>query len=144
MTQVPVVLLGHGDYASGVRSAVELILGPQRELADVSLAPEGSTEQVTADVKAELERLGYLDSGAAGALVLVDLFGGSPANAVSAMALADPRLQVVAGLNLPMALEVLTSSEGSAERLATLALGAGTDGVIDVGAKVRALQAAPG
>lgn len=132
---VPVIFVGHGGYAGGVRDAVEMILGEQSRLGTVELPPNGSTEQVTADVSAELDRL-----GAAGgeALVLADLMGGSPANAVGALAMANPGLQVVSGLNLPMALEVLTSVADGAAELASVAASAGRDGVIDVAARLRA------
>ncbi len=132
---VPVLLVSHGGYAEGVRDAVRLILGEQEQVGTVSLAPEGSTEQVTADVEAELERLGAVDHAA---LVLVDLLGGSPANAVGALAMAHPELQLVSGLNLSMALEVLTSTEDTPARLAEVAVSAGQQGVADVAARLRA------
>ena len=132
---VPVVLVGHGGFAAGVRDAVEMILGEQERLGVVSLPPNGSTEQVSAEVSAELDRLGAADGGA---LVLADLMGGSPANAVGALAMRDPSLQLVSGLNLPMVLEVLTSAAETAAELAEVAATAGRDGVLDVAARLRA------
>lgn len=133
MPEVPIVLVGHGGYPAGVRDAVEMILGEQEGVATVSLAPDGSTEQVAGEVKDALGRLG----GTGEALVLADLTGGSPSNAVGALALADPGLQLVAGLNLPMVLEVLTSAETGAAALAAVAADAGARGVSDVGASLR-------
>lgn len=135
---VPVVLAGHGGYPEGVRSAAEMILGRQRDLACVALSPDGSVEQVTEDTRRALKQLG---TGDAGALLLVDLAGGSPANAAGQVALTDPRVQVVAGLNLPMVLEVLTSTEQTAAALAAVASRAGSEGVIDVAARLRAAAA---
>jgi mannose/fructose/sorbose-specific phosphotransferase system IIA component len=134
MAEVPLVLVGHGGYPAGVRDAVEMILGRQDGVATVSLPPDGSTEQVADAVRTALAELG----GSGGALVLADLTGGSPSNAVGALALADPALQLVAGLNLPMALEVLTSPETDAAALAAVAADAGSRGVSDVGASLRA------
>src|SRR5437764_11463937 len=133
MSSIPVIFVGHGGYADGVRDALEMILGEQPRVGTVSLPPNGSTEQVATEVNAELDRLGRSD----GALILADLMGGSPANAVAALALADPGLQLVSGLNLPMALEVLVSTESSAAALATIAANTGRDGVIDVAARLR-------
>lgn len=130
---VPVILVGHGGFPDGVRDAAEMILGGQDRLAAVSLPPDGSAERVAEEVTAELTRLG----GAGGALVLADLMGGSPSNAVGLLALRRPELHVVSGLNLPMVLEVLTSAEDTAAGLAAVAAGAGRDGVIDVGARLR-------
>jgi mannose/fructose/sorbose-specific phosphotransferase system IIA component len=134
MSTVPVILVGHGGYPDGVRDAAEMILGEQSRVAAVSLPPNGSTEQLGDDVRAAVDRLA--DDG--GALVLADLMGGSPANAVGLLALRDPALHVVSGLNLPMVLEVLTSTADTAGELAGVAERAGRDGVIDVAARLRA------
>jgi mannose/fructose/sorbose-specific phosphotransferase system IIA component len=137
MAEVPVVLVGHGGFPAGVLDAVTMILGEQDRVAVVSLPPDGSTEAVAEEVGTALARLG----GEAGALVLADLMGGSPANAVGLLALRDPTLHVVAGLNLAMVLEVLTSVVPTAAELAAVAESAGRDGVIDVGARLRAAAA---
>jgi PTS system mannose-specific IIA component/PTS system mannose-specific IIB component len=129
---VPIVFVGHGGFPAGVRDAVEMILGGQEHVATVSLPPDGSTELVAEQVSAVVDRL-----GGDGALVLADLMGGSPANAVGLLALRDPRLQLVSGLNLPMALEVLTSVAETAAELAAVAVSAGGDGVVDVAARLR-------
>jgi PTS system mannose-specific IIA component len=137
MTTIPVILVGHGGYPAGVRDAVEMILGEQSNVATVALPPDGGTEQVAEQVGAAVGLLRGTDEDR-GALVLADLMGGSPANAVGLLALRDPALHLVAGLNLPMALEVLTSGAGTAAELAAVAEGAGRGGIVDVGARLRA------
>ncbi|HEX3650795.1 MAG TPA: PTS mannose transporter subunit IIAB [Pseudonocardiaceae bacterium] len=131
---VPVVLVGHGGLPDGVRDAVEMILGEQERLATVSLRPDGSPEIVAEQVTEAVAKLG----GDRGALVLADLMGGSPANAVGLLALRDPALCLVAGLNLAMALEVLTSPAETAAELADVAMSAGQEGVVDVATRLRA------
>jgi PTS system mannose-specific IIA component len=143
MTTIPVILVGHGGYPAGVRDAVEMILGEQPNVATVALPPDGGTEQVAEQVSAAVDLLGGTD-GDGGALVLADLMGGSPANAVGLLALRDPGLHLVAGLNLPMALEVLTSGAGSAAELAAVAEDAGKGGIVDVGARLRAAASSTG
>lgn len=134
MSTVPVILVGHGGYPDGVRDATEMILGEQPRVAAVSLPPNGSTEQLAAEVRTAIDGV----DGGNGALVLADLMGGSPANAVGLLALRDPALHVVSGLNLPMVLEVLTNTADTAAELAGVAERAGRDGVIDVAARLRA------
>jgi mannose PTS system EIIAB component len=131
---VPVVLVGHGGFPDGVRDAVEMILGEQEHLATVSLPPDGSPEDVAEQVTAAVAALG----GTGGTLVLADLMGGSPANAVGLLALRDPALHLVSGLNLAMALEVLANPVGTAAELAEVALAAGREGVVDVAGRLRA------
>jgi mannose/fructose-specific phosphotransferase system component IIA len=76
---------------------------------------------------------------AAGVLVLIDLFGGTPGNA-AALGLRDRSYAVVSGVNLPMLLEVLLSrSSGiSVKELVDIALQAGQSSIIDVGARFEA------
>ncbi len=127
------ICVGHGGYPAGVRDAVEMILGEQDHVVTVALPPDGSPNSSPSEVSAAIDRLGGDD----GALVLADLMGGSPANAVGLLALRDPALHVVSGLNLPMVLEVLTSIGATAAELAAVAAHAGRDGVLDVAARLR-------
>lgn len=137
---VPVILVGHGGFPTGLLDAVEMILGEQRHIKAVSLPPDGSSEQLTEQVGAAIDQLG----GSAGALVLADLMGGSPANSVGLLVLRDPTVHLVSGLNLSMALEVLTSVGRTAAELAAVAESAGREGVVDVAARLRAATAGPG
>jgi len=122
---VPIILAGHGRLPSGVGEAAEMILGPQSRLKVCELSPRDSPEEFGARVLA-------LAGDAAGVLVLADLHGGSPFNAVRTLAGGHPRLQLVSGLNLPMLLEVLLHTTDDVTELAGVARAAGRDGVVDV------------
>ncbi len=122
---VPIVLAGHGHLPSGVGEAAEMILGPQSRLEVCELSPHDRPEEFGV-------RLLALLGEAAEALVLADLHGGSPFNAVRALAAAHPRLQLVSGLNLPMLLEVLLHTTDDVTELAGVARAAGREGVVDV------------
>ncbi|MBE1498247.1 PTS system mannose-specific IIA component/PTS system mannose-specific IIB component [Amycolatopsis lexingtonensis] len=122
---VPIILAGHGRLPSGVGEAAEMILGPQSRLKVCELSPRDSPEEFGARVLA-------LAGDAEGVLVLADLHGGSPFNAVRTLAAVHPRIQLVSGLNLPMLLEVLLHTTGDVTELAGVARAAGRDGVVDV------------
>ncbi|MDQ7809533.1 PTS mannose transporter subunit IIAB [Amycolatopsis sp. A133] len=122
---VPIILAGHGRLPSGVGEAAEMILGPQSRLKVCELSPRDSPEEFGA-------RLLALTGDAGGVLVLADLHGGSPFNAVRTLAAAHPHLQLVSGLNLPMLLEVLLHTTDDVTELAGVARAAGRDGVVDV------------
>ncbi|WP_410613341.1 PTS sugar transporter subunit IIA [Amycolatopsis sp. lyj-109] len=122
---VPIILAGHGRLPSGVGEAAEMILGPQSRLRVCELSPRDSPEEFGARVLA-------LAGNAAGVLVLADLHGGSPFNAVRTLAAGHSRLQLVSGLNLPMLLEVLLHTTDDVTELAGVARAAGRDGVVDV------------
>ncbi|MEV6828297.1 PTS mannose transporter subunit IIAB [Amycolatopsis sp. NPDC051102] len=123
---VPIILAGHGRLPSGVGEAAEMILGPQARLKVCELSPRDSPEEFGRRVLA-------LAHDAAGVLVLADLHGGSPFNAVRALAAGPgPRIELVSGLNLPMLLEVLLHTTDDVTELAGVARAAGRDGVVDV------------
>ena len=139
---LPVLFVGHAELPDGVRSAVEMILGPQEKLATVQLEPSADPAEVSRRITAALEEMGV--GPAAGALILADLPGGSPSNAAAAVFLQRRDLRLVAGLSLPMALEVLVDRQGrTAAELAGVALEAGRAGVSDVSAALAAADPGP-
>jgi PTS system mannose-specific IIA component len=134
---LPVVFIGHGTLPDGVRSAVEMILGPQEKLATVQLDPAADPAEVSRRIGTALDDMGA--GPELGALVLADLPGGSPSNSAAAVVLQRRYVRLVAGLSLPMALEVLVDREGRpAAEMAEVALGAGQMGVVDVSAPLLA------
>ncbi|HEX4470787.1 MAG TPA: PTS sugar transporter subunit IIA [Nocardioides sp.] len=129
-----VVLVGHGGFPQGVLDGAELILGPQEGMHAVGLSPDQDPSAVVDSVR-ELRGTGTT----APMLLLVDLFGGSPGNAVATAFLRDPDVEMVTGLNLPMVLEVSNRRKKAAGDLAALkgyAVSAGAAGVIDVGERL--------
>ena len=137
---LPVLFVGHAELPDGVRSAVEMILGPQDKLATVQLGPADDPAAVTRQIGQALDEM-QVDPQA-GALILADLPGGSPSNAAAAVFLERRHVRLVAGLSLPMALEVLADRQGrTAADLAEVAVAAGQQGSVDVS---QALAAAAG
>ncbi len=134
---IPILVVGHGGFAAGLGDAIEMILGgPQEATAYLALAPEDDPAELAARIDSALAGLGVSPDG--GALVLADLFGASPANAAATLLDRRPGLQVVAGVNLAMALELLVLREGtSASELAGIALERGREAIKDAGAIVR-------
>lgn len=134
---LPVLFVGHAQLPTGIRSAVEMILGPQENLATVELGPAADPAAVSTEIERALDTLGVgLDDGA---LIMADLAGGSPSNAAAAVFLRRRSLRLVAGLSLPMALEVLADRYGrTAAELAEVAVGAGSSSAVDVSAGLAA------
>ncbi|MFF1614158.1 helix-turn-helix domain-containing protein [Amycolatopsis sp. NPDC058278] len=122
---LPIILAGHARLPSGVGEAAEMILGPQSRLKVCELGPRDSPEEFG-------NRLLALAGAAESVLVLADLHGGSPFNAVRALAAVHSSIQLVSGLNLPMLLEVLLHATDDVTELAEVARAAGRDGVVDV------------
>jgi PTS system mannose-specific IIA component len=128
---LPVLFVGHAELPDGIRSAVEMIMGPQERLATVQLGPAADPAAISREIEQALEDMGV--DPEAGALILADLPGGSPSNAAAAVFLEHRHLRLVAGLSLPMALEVLGDRYGrTAQELAEVAVAAAQQGAVDV------------
>ena len=94
---IGLVLVTHGRLAVELRSAMEHVVGTQRNVATVCIGPDDDME----GRRAEVHRcIADVDTGD-GVIVLTDMFGGTPSNlAISQM---DRKgVEVIAGVNLPM------------------------------------------
>ena len=98
---IGMVLVTHGHLAVEFRLALEHVVGPQRQLRTISIGPEDDMEQRRRDI---IEAVHAVENGA-GVVVLTDMFGGTPSNlAISVM--NESRIEVVAGINLPMLIKL--------------------------------------
>jgi mannose PTS system EIIA component len=104
---IGLVLVTHGGLAAEFRGAVEHVVGPQTSFETVSIGPEDDMEQRRRDIIDAVDRA---DSGA-GVILLTDMFGGTPSNlAISVMEAG--RVEVVAGMNLPMLIKLTSVRTG--------------------------------
>ena len=98
---IGMVLVTHGRLAAEFVSALEHVVGPQRNIAAVCIGPEDDMEMRRAEIIAAVARVDEGD----GVAVLTDMFGGTPSNlAISAM--NGSNVEVVAGINLPMLIKL--------------------------------------
>ena len=98
---IGLVLVMHGDLGQAFHAALEHVLGPQEQVACLTIAPDDNV----AARRPDMERaLGEVDMGD-GALILTDVFGGTPCRIATAM-LDRARVHVVAGVNLPMLIKL--------------------------------------
>ena len=119
---VGVVIVTHGQLATELLNAAEMIVG---DLAQFTALSIGWHDDVTAAREAMREAATRLDAGA-GVLLVTDMFGGTPANL--ALSLVDAgRVEVVTGVNLPMLIKLARTTRGHGD-LATLARQACQDG----------------
>ncbi len=101
---IGLVLVTHGNLAGEFRNALEHVVGPQSQIETISIGPEDDMEKRRCDIQ---DAVKTTDDGA-GVIILTDMFGGTPSNL--AISLLDAgRIEVVAGMNLPMLIK-LTSA----------------------------------
>ncbi len=103
---IGIVLVTHGDLAKELVAALEHVVGPQAELRTVCIGAEDDMEKRRMDILHAVEEVGgRKDDEQDGAVVLTDMFGGTPSNlAISIMEKA--KVEVVAGVNLPMLIKL--------------------------------------
>jgi PTS system mannose-specific IIA component len=98
---IGLVLVTHGRLASEFRAALEHVVGPQRQIETITIGPEDDVEQRRHDI---VEAVKQVDTGE-GVVILTDMFGGTPSNlAISVM--SRPKVEVLAGINLPMLIKL--------------------------------------
>jgi mannose PTS system EIIA component len=100
MTDTPMiglVLVTHGRLAQEFVVAMEHVVGQQPAIATICIGPEDDMEERRLDIA---RAIGEVDQGL-GVIVLTDLFGGTPSNLAISL-LETGRIEVIAGINLPM------------------------------------------
>ena len=94
---IGLVLVTHGRLAAEFVTAMEHVVGPQEAIESICIGPDDDMEARRADIARAVKAV---DSGT-GVILLTDLFGGTPSNL--AISLMEPgRVEVIAGINLPM------------------------------------------
>lgn len=94
---IGLILVTHGRLADQFVEAMEHVVGPQDGIVTVCIGPNDDMEQRRADIADAIQSV---DSGS-GVIILTDLFGGTPSNLAISL-LETGRVEVIAGINLPM------------------------------------------
>lgn len=129
---VGIVVASHGSLAAGMLDALELLSGKQPSICAIGLQRGDSPDAFKDKVQ---EAVNVVDEGD-GVLALVDLFGGTPSNAVAQLLERDD-LNAVAGVNLPMLLSVVFArDEMDLKALTEEAVRASRDSVVDIRQKL--------
>ena len=103
---VGVVIVTHYRLGEEFLQALRLIVPNAPGFLAVGIEPTQSVEEMRGVIS---QALGKAEQGD-GVLVLTDMFGGTPSN-ISLSFLAEHRVEVVTGVNLPMLIKLATLSE---------------------------------
>ncbi|TPW28420.1 PTS sugar transporter subunit IIA [Pararhizobium mangrovi] len=98
---IGLVLVTHGKLAEEFRHALEHVVGPQSAFETVCIGPDDDMDQRRQDI---VDAVGRVECGS-GVIILTDMFGGTPSN-LSISVMDDGRIEVVAGVNLPMLIKL--------------------------------------
>jgi PTS system mannose-specific IIA component len=98
---IGLVLVTHGRLAAEFLSATEHVVGAQEQVEAICIEADDDMEVRRADIAAAVRRV---DTGK-GVILLTDMFGGTPSNLAISM-LSTGKVEVIAGINLPMLIKL--------------------------------------
>ena len=94
---IGMILVTHGNLAEEFVHAMQHVVGHQDAVATVCIGPNDDMERRRREIADAIRKV---DSGT-GAIILTDLFGGTPSNLAISLMEAG-KVEVIAGINLPM------------------------------------------
>ena len=128
---IGIVLAAHGSLPKAFVESCQMIIGDVEQIATVSLMPGDSLEGLVERIREAVQQVNTGD----GALILLDLFGGTPANASALLTQELEQVYAVSGINFPMLAEVvmLRMSSNDIQELTATAVSAGQAGIVNIG-----------
>ena len=127
---IGVLIVTHGEIGTALLQSASQILGrEQSQVATLSVWRQDDPDDLVLRARELVESI---DAGD-GVLVLTDIFGATPGNAISHL-LEDGHIEGVSGVSLPMLLRVLAGRDGTHPVPLTVvvkrALTGGAEGVV--------------
>ena len=98
---IGVVVVTHGQLATELVNAAEMIVGDLPRFSAVSIGWHEDTEDARHEIAQAIERVKQDE----GVLILTDMFGGTPSN-LGMTFLETDRVEVITGVNLPMLIKL--------------------------------------
>lgn len=109
---VEYVLLSHGKLSSGMKFTAEMIIGETPNLHSIGMDPDEGVDKLLRDMK-EL----MAEHPGSKFVLLTDLFGGSVNNRVYEQFQSDPNVEIIAGMNLSLVLELVLQPDVTSENI---------------------------
>lgn len=95
-----IIVSGHGNYATGMKSAFELLAGPNENFKFIDFTAEDTDETLGQKFSQEINK-----NMKAPILFFCDILGGTPFKAAALIANDKDNMEVVAGANLVSLIE---------------------------------------
>lgn len=101
------IVSGHGSFASGLKSNVELIAGKRNNLIAIDFYGDISLDELESKYNIALKELENYSK----IYFLVDLKGGSPFNIAKKLLQLNDKISIITGINSPTLLELIMSDD---------------------------------
>lgn len=139
---IAIIIATHGVAAEQLLKTTEMLIGEQSDVAYIDFVPGENAETIMGKYQALVEgQLAHCDQ----VLFLVDMWGGSPFNAANRFQEGKNNMDVVAGVNIPMLVNVCMARDDveSLDELVEVALEAGSTGIRSLNYQPAEAETAP-
>ena len=99
---IGIIIITHGNLALELKSAMEYILGIQKNIEIISIKSDDDLEIKKADLEEIIEKV----NENIGTIILTDMFGGTPSNLAMSF-LEVGKVEIISGANLPMLVKLI-------------------------------------
>jgi len=130
---VGILLMTHAPLGQAFIAACNHVFRSETEkLEAIDVVADQDLNEVQALAQAAIQRL----DGGDGVLVITDIKGGTPANCCNKLADAG-RVEVIAGISLPMLLRAITYRRDTLDVVVEMALAGAQNGAVRVDNRIR-------
>ena len=99
---IGIIIVTHGNLALELKSAMEHILGIQKNIEIISIKPDDDLEIKKSALEESIKKVDEEN----GVIILTDMFGGAPSNlAISLLKIG--KVEIISGVNLPMLIKLI-------------------------------------
>ena len=99
---IGIIIVTHGNLALELKSAMEHILGIQKNIEVISIKPDDDLEIKKSALEESIKKVDEEN----GVIILTDMFGGTPSNlAISLLKIG--KVEIISGVNLPMLIKLI-------------------------------------
>ncbi|MEG0842194.1 MAG: PTS galactosamine/N-acetylgalactosamine transporter subunit IIA [Erysipelotrichaceae bacterium] len=104
---IGIIVSGHGNFATGITSSIELIVGKQEHYIAIDFPLGTSLTKLEEDLNHACVQLADCDD----ILICCDLFHGTPFNQAMLLAIKNEKIKILYGINVGMMIEMLMNRE---------------------------------
>ena len=101
-----IVLIGHGNYATGLKSTIGLIVGPTEDINYIDFLEEDNSETLMEKAKKVVD-----ENEENNVIFICDIIGGTPFNTAAKISSENECVGVVGGCNVNAIIEIIMTKD---------------------------------
>lgn len=106
MNEIGLIFASHGDFAKAALASAEMIAGKQENVIALALELDSSADEMEQWIKEAYDKLRVTCSEV---VILCDIYGGTPFNAINKNLIKGMEAIAYTGLSLPLVIDLLLS-----------------------------------